>query len=210
MPPRTTRIEDPFHFLDLAFGYYMTGRFAFINRLCVAPNLKHHAVELLIKFTLLKDVPESQRSDATADLGKKHGHRLKALSGNGEPTLPAVDDLPAIHTLPSHGMGSALEWLIWAPCVTIASDGPRAPSRRSAPSRVSNRVALCNQRRAKQARQWSPVQERFLRRGSWEVRRTAFLPVAHRCRAVRLSRFLCAVQCGTDSSCRIAEVVDPF
>jgi hypothetical protein len=26
MPPGTTRIEDPYHFLDLAFGYYMTGR----------------------------------------------------------------------------------------------------------------------------------------------------------------------------------------
>jgi len=26
MPPSTTRIEDPYHFLDLAFGYYMTGR----------------------------------------------------------------------------------------------------------------------------------------------------------------------------------------
>jgi hypothetical protein len=25
------RIEDPYHFLDLAFGYYMTGRFALIT-----------------------------------------------------------------------------------------------------------------------------------------------------------------------------------
>ncbi len=79
MPPRTSRIEDPFHFLDLAFGYYMTGRFAVINRLYVAPNLMHHAVELLIKFTLLKDVPESQRSAATAQLGQKYRHRLNAL-----------------------------------------------------------------------------------------------------------------------------------
>jgi hypothetical protein len=79
MPQSTTRIEDPYHFLDLAFGYYMTGRFAVINHLYVAPNLMHHAVELLIKFTLLKDVPESQRSDATADLGRRYGHRLNAL-----------------------------------------------------------------------------------------------------------------------------------
>jgi hypothetical protein len=52
MPPSTARIEDPYHFLDLAFGYYMTGRFALLNRLYVWPNLLHHAVELLIKFTL--------------------------------------------------------------------------------------------------------------------------------------------------------------
>jgi hypothetical protein len=74
----TPRIEDPRHFLDLAFGYYMTGRFAVINRLHVAPNLIHHAVELFIKYTLVKDVPESQRSDETAEL-RKYGHRLNRL-----------------------------------------------------------------------------------------------------------------------------------
>jgi hypothetical protein len=79
MPKSTARIEDPRQFLDLAFGYYMTGRFAVINRLFIAPNLMHHAVELLIKFALLKDVPESQRSAATTDLGKKYGHKLNAL-----------------------------------------------------------------------------------------------------------------------------------
>jgi hypothetical protein len=79
MPPSTTRIEDPYHFLDLAFGYYMTGRFAVVNGLYVAPNLIHHAVELLIKFTLLKDEPASQRSAATAQLGQRYGHRLNAL-----------------------------------------------------------------------------------------------------------------------------------
>ena len=68
MPPSTARIEDPHHFLDLAFGYYMTGRFSVINGLFIAPNLMHHAVELLIKYTLLKDVPEPQRSAATAQL----------------------------------------------------------------------------------------------------------------------------------------------
>jgi hypothetical protein len=73
------RIEDPYHFLDLAFGYYMTGRFAAINQLNIAPNLMHHAVELLIKFTLLKDVPQSGRSAETLQLGQKYGHRLNAL-----------------------------------------------------------------------------------------------------------------------------------
>jgi hypothetical protein len=75
----TTRIEDPRRFLDLAFGYYMSGRFAVINGLFVAPNLMHHAVELLIKYVLVKDVPESQRSDATASLRQKYGHRLNRL-----------------------------------------------------------------------------------------------------------------------------------
>jgi hypothetical protein len=75
----TARIEDPRRFLDLAFGYYMTGRFAAINGLFVAPNLMHHAVELLIKYTLVKDVPESQRSDKTAELRQKYGHRLNRL-----------------------------------------------------------------------------------------------------------------------------------
>jgi hypothetical protein len=74
----TARIEDPRHFLELGFGYYMTGRFAAINGLFIAPNLMHHAVELLIKYTLVKDVPESQRSDETAEL-RKYGHRLNRL-----------------------------------------------------------------------------------------------------------------------------------
>ena len=75
----TARIEDPRRFLDLAFAYYMTGRFAAINGLFTAPNLMHHAVELLIKYTLIKDVPEPQWSDKTAELRKKYGHRLNAL-----------------------------------------------------------------------------------------------------------------------------------
>jgi hypothetical protein len=79
MSSSTARIEDPRQFLDLAFGYYMAGRFAVINGLFIAPNLMHHAVELLIKYTLLKDVPESERSAATAELGRKYGHRLNAL-----------------------------------------------------------------------------------------------------------------------------------
>ena len=74
----TARIEDPRHFPELAFGYYMTGRFAAINGLFIAPNLMHHAVELLIKYTLVKDVPESQRSDETAEL-RKYRHRLNRL-----------------------------------------------------------------------------------------------------------------------------------
>ena len=91
MPPSQARIEDPFHFLDLAFGYYMTGRFAVINSLFIAPNLMHHAVELLIKFTLLKDVPEPQRSAATAQLGQKYGHRLNALWNQYKQHVAPID-----------------------------------------------------------------------------------------------------------------------
>ena len=79
MPPSTAKTEDPNHFLDLAFGYYMTGRFALLNRLDVGPNLLHHAVELLIKFTLLKDVPEAQRSAQTTQIAKTYGHNLNKL-----------------------------------------------------------------------------------------------------------------------------------
>ena len=56
----------------------MTGRFAAINQLNIAPNLTHRAVELLIKFALLKDVPRSRRSAETLQLGQKYGHRLNA------------------------------------------------------------------------------------------------------------------------------------
>jgi len=79
MPQGTGRSEDPYHFLDLAFGYYMTGRFAVLNRLYVGPNLMHHAVELLIKFSLLKDVPEAQRSTETARIGQTYKHNLNKL-----------------------------------------------------------------------------------------------------------------------------------
>ncbi len=46
-------------------------------------------------------------------------------------TLPATACPLGPVTLPSSG-GCALEWLIWAPCMTVAPDIPRAPSRRSA------------------------------------------------------------------------------
>src|SRR6202030_3308076 len=36
------------------------------------------------------------------------------VSGNDEPTLPATDGPLSRHTLPSRGMGCALEWLICA------------------------------------------------------------------------------------------------
>ncbi|MGH3871560.1 MAG: hypothetical protein ACRDSR_08625 [Pseudonocardiaceae bacterium] len=88
---RVPRTEDPCHFLDLAFGYYLTGRFAAINQLNIAPNLIHHAVELLIKFTLLKDVSENQRSAATTKVGKGYGHDLDKLWAEYKRTVACAD-----------------------------------------------------------------------------------------------------------------------
>ena len=70
MFPSTLRIEDPSGFLTLAVEYHITGRFAAINSLSVAPNLMRHAVEMLTKFTLLKDIDKALLSTATAQLGK--------------------------------------------------------------------------------------------------------------------------------------------
>jgi hypothetical protein len=57
----------------------MADRFAVINGLYVAPNLMHHAVELLIKFTLLKGRARvaAQRCDGTT--GTKVRILLNAL-----------------------------------------------------------------------------------------------------------------------------------
>jgi hypothetical protein len=86
-----SRTEDPYHFLDLAFGYYLTGRFAALNQLNVAPILMHHAVELLIKFTLLKDIPESERSDATKAVATTYGHGLSRLWKEYERNVAPAD-----------------------------------------------------------------------------------------------------------------------
>ena len=54
---RVPRVDDPMQFLNLSFEYYLSGRFAAINRLRIAPNLMHHAVELLINA----GIPTEQR-----------------------------------------------------------------------------------------------------------------------------------------------------
>lgn len=51
------RIDDPFHYLERGFEYYVSGRFAALNSLQVAPNLFHHAVEMLAKFQVTIQVP---------------------------------------------------------------------------------------------------------------------------------------------------------
>jgi hypothetical protein len=48
------RVDDPSHYLDRAFEYYVTGRFAALNNLRVAPNLFHNAVEMLAKWSAIE------------------------------------------------------------------------------------------------------------------------------------------------------------
>lgn len=62
------------HYLvELSLQYYATGRFAALNRLHrVAPNLLHHAVELILKAGLARD----HSLDA---LKREYDHDLKAL-----------------------------------------------------------------------------------------------------------------------------------
>jgi len=72
------RVDDPFHYLDRAFEYYMTGRFAALNNLLVAPNLFHHAVEMLAKFQLLRRLPDDRLAEQVKRL-KRNGHDLRTL-----------------------------------------------------------------------------------------------------------------------------------
>jgi hypothetical protein len=74
------RVDDPHHYLDRAFEYYVTGRFAALNNLQAAPNLFHHAVEMLAKFRLLRGVPEGRLPEEVKKLKQKpYGHDLLAL-----------------------------------------------------------------------------------------------------------------------------------
>jgi hypothetical protein len=73
-------IDDPYHYLDRAFEYYVTGRFAALNNLKVAPNLFHHAVEMLAKFRLLRGVPDDRLAEQAKKLKRRpYGHDLDTL-----------------------------------------------------------------------------------------------------------------------------------
>jgi len=72
------RLDDPFHYLDRAFEYYITGRFAALNNLLIAPNLFHHAVEMLAKFQLLRRLPDDRLAEQVKRL-KWNGHDLRTL-----------------------------------------------------------------------------------------------------------------------------------
>ena len=74
------RLDDRYHFLDRAFEYYLTGRFAALNNLQVAGNLLHHAVEMLAKFQLLRLVPADRLAEQVKKLKQKpYGHDLQTL-----------------------------------------------------------------------------------------------------------------------------------
>jgi hypothetical protein len=72
------RLDDPFHYLDRAFEYYITGRFAALNNLLGAPNLFHHAVEMLAKFQLLRRLPDDRLAEQVKRL-KRNGQDLRTL-----------------------------------------------------------------------------------------------------------------------------------
>jgi hypothetical protein len=77
-----------------------------------------------------------------SDLNRRPLRLERGASGNDEPTLPATDGPPGQSHPSKHGMGCALEWPIWAPCVTLAPDGPRAPSRRYEIVRAKDNMPL--------------------------------------------------------------------
>lgn len=68
-------IEEPFFYRGLAMDYYVTGRFAFRQGFNIAPNLLHHAVELMLKsevYREFRDVSELPAKD-------KYRHDLVSL-----------------------------------------------------------------------------------------------------------------------------------
>ena len=74
------RVDDPYHYLDRAFEYYMIGRFAALNNMKVAGNLLHHAVEMLAKFQLLRHVRADRLAEQVKIFKQKpYGHDLDAL-----------------------------------------------------------------------------------------------------------------------------------
>jgi hypothetical protein len=79
-------------YLTIAIQYYLAGRSAtFAHSLPVAGNLFHHAVEMLLKFFLIKTYSDDQ-------LKKKFGHHVKKLWGEvmkivNDPSLSKFDNL---------------------------------------------------------------------------------------------------------------------
>ncbi len=80
-------------YLGIAIQYYLAGRSAtFMSALPVAGNLFHHAVEMLLKFVLIKN------SYTPDQLKKSFGHDLKKLwsavkSKLNDPTMDKFDQL---------------------------------------------------------------------------------------------------------------------
>lgn len=83
--------DDPRFYLGMAFQYYVCGRFAALNNFRIAPNLMHHAIELLAKFRVLK---------AARFQNEHYGHNLEKLwidfkTEVGVSTLDRLDSVVA-------------------------------------------------------------------------------------------------------------------
>jgi hypothetical protein len=93
------RVEDPHHFLDRAFEYYLSGRFAALNNLKIAPNLFHYAIEMLAKFQLLRRVPDDRLADEVTKLKRKpYSHNLNRLWSKFKASVdcPSLDRFDAV------------------------------------------------------------------------------------------------------------------
>jgi hypothetical protein len=93
------RVEDPHHFLDRAFEYYLSGRFAALNNLKIAPNLFHYAIEMLAKFQLLRRVPDDRLADEVTKLKRKpYRHNLNRLWSKFKASVdcPSLDRFDAV------------------------------------------------------------------------------------------------------------------
>src|SRR5215471_5024285 len=75
----------------------------------------------------LAPVQESSRAPILA----RCSHQARAADSNPPAHTTATPSGPDSHTLPGWDKSSAPPWLIWAPCTTVSSDGPNAPSPRS-------------------------------------------------------------------------------
>jgi hypothetical protein len=92
------RVDDPFQYLDRAFEYYVTGRFAALNNLKIAPNLFHHAVEMLAKFQLLRHIPDDRLAEQVKKLKHVYGHNLNTLweAFKADVDRPSLDGFDAV------------------------------------------------------------------------------------------------------------------
>ncbi len=69
-------------YLETAFQYYITARFATINFLSpVAGNLAHHAIEMYLKAALVETTTEKERINLRHDL-TRIWRRYKTLMAN--------------------------------------------------------------------------------------------------------------------------------
>lgn len=93
------------HYLvDLSLQHYAAGRFAALNRLHrVAPNLLHHAVELILKAALARD-------HSLDTLKCKYGHDLQGLWQTVTEVNPSLKTAPRDQAIVALGKFEALRY----------------------------------------------------------------------------------------------------